>query len=334
MSRILDAIERQVFETQEIIEKHPPVWRDRNKRIVFEIACPPGCVHRGQLLYSRWPAMPLPETIDAIRVLDRIEGREDVYDYGPAPSAGAVEWHVNFADPSLFVFYGSSLFAQDEMQVAEHPALGALKEVLDAEGRHAVTIENGQPTPVLVMGVERRCSVATDRNTGEGRPQGLYGNAFGRADGEAVRRATTRIEPPTITNLIAMAAPSYGYGLYTEHQIEQVLITAFTGFRAAVMESNRQCGEDAPVVVHTGFWGCGAFGGNRVLMPILQALAAQMSGLESLVFHTVHAAGAKALDAAKVLIKEELVSELAIDMRVLIQRITSMGFEWSVSDGN
>lgn len=41
--------------------------------------------------------------------------------------AGAVEWDVNFADPRLFTAYGSELFAQDEMQVAEHLAFGAVR---------------------------------------------------------------------------------------------------------------------------------------------------------------------------------------------------------------
>jgi Poly (ADP-ribose) glycohydrolase (PARG) len=39
------------------------------------------------------------------------------------------------------------------------------------------------------------------------------------------------------------------------------------------------------VAVHTGYWGCGAFGGNRVLMALLQVLAAGSAGLDQLVFH-------------------------------------------------
>ena len=37
-------------------------------------------------------------------------------------------WHVNFADPQLFVAYGSGLLAQDELQAAEHPMLGSVRE--------------------------------------------------------------------------------------------------------------------------------------------------------------------------------------------------------------
>jgi len=279
--------------------------------------------------------MSLPEVVNARAAATRTEGREDAYDYVPTLRAtDAVEWHVNFADPHLFVAYGSSLFAQDEMQVTEHPALGALKEALDAQGQHAVTVENGRPTPVLVMGAERRCRVATDCSPAEGRPQGLYGNEFARAEADTLRRAITRIEPPTITNLIAMAAPSGGYGRYGISDMETVLATAFTGFRAAVLESMRQRGVTCPVGVHTGFWGCGAFGGHRVLMATLQMLAAEMAGLERLVFHTFDTPGTKALDAARVLIERILASASVIVTRELIRRVAAMGFEWGVSDGN
>jgi len=235
---------------------------------------------------------------------------------------------VNFADPELFVAYGSRLFAQDEMQAAEHPVLGALKEALNAAGARARTEERGQPTPILIAGAERRCRVATDPNQAEGRPRGLYGNAFGTAPAESVRRATTRIEPPTVTNLIAIAAPSGGRGLYSAEEIERILTTAFTGFRAAVAESG-----SSPVVVHTGFWGCGAFGGNRVLMATLQVIASHLAGVKRLKFHSVGAAGLEAFDSAVCLIEQDL-GVVDIGARALAHRIAAMGFEWGTSDGN
>ncbi len=110
---------RETFEAARLMADHPPIWRDRNKRIVYGISCPPGSIHRGNIHYTRWAGMPLPETIDAGAAARRVEGREGYYDYAPVPRAtNGVEWHVNFADPYLFVAYGSPLFAQDEMQVA------------------------------------------------------------------------------------------------------------------------------------------------------------------------------------------------------------------------
>jgi hypothetical protein len=220
------------------------------------------------------------------------------------------------------------------MQVAEHPALGSFKEALDARKLRALTVEGDEPTPILMRGVERRCRVATEPNSAEGRPHGLYGNAFARADAMAIERATTRIDPPTVTNLIAMAAPAGGRGRYGRDEIEYVLRTAYTAFRAAVLESARSGGSDGRVVVHTGFWGCGAFGGNRVLMTTLQILAAEMARLERVVFHTGDASGIAAINDAKRLLEAELVTDSPMAAHELIGRTHAIGFEWGVSDGN
>jgi len=273
--------------------------------------------------------MPLQASFAPGRAAGHVVRHDGFYDYRPVLSApGAIEWHVNFADPHLFFAYGGPLFAQDEIQVAEHPILGSLREALQAYCETALTVEQGRPTPVLVAGVERRCHVATDPNPAEGRPRGLYGNEFGRAPAEVVRRATKRIEPPTTTNVIAMAAPSGGYGRYSREQIAHVLTTAWTGFRAAVLESGI-----GPVAIHTGFWGCGAFGGNRVLMAMLQVIAAGAAGVDRLVFHAPGDSGAAALDSALRVIRETFSGEPVSDAD-LVRRIAAMGFGWGESDGN
>src|SRR5688572_7143362 len=143
-------------------------------------------------------------------------------------------WHLNFADPNLFFGYGGALLAQDELQAAEHPALGSLREALIAEGQPAITEDELRPTPVLVVGVERRCEILTAPSSQ--RPAGLYGNRFSSAPVEVVREAIRVIAPPTRTNLIAMAAPGGGSGRYSRADIEQVLVTAYTGFSAAAIE--------------------------------------------------------------------------------------------------
>ena len=193
-------------------------------------------------------------------------------------------------------------------------------------------MEGDRPTPVLVMGVERRCRVATDPNAAEGRPHGLYGNAFGRANTAAIQHATTRIDPPTITNLIAMAAPAGGHGRYEITEIEHVLVTAFTAFRAAVLESERAQGAGTPVVVHTGFWGCGAFGGHRVVMTTLQVVAAALAGVGRVVFHTGDHAGGVAMSQTRQLFEENLCDGSPITVGELLRRLEGAGFEWGVSD--
>lgn len=323
-----EPIEREVFDAARLMAEHPPVLRDPNKRAVYDVACPAGAEHGGTVTYTRWRAMPLPGAWSPPRALAIQELREDVYDYEGVLGADAVEWHVNFADPHLFVACSGPLFAQDEMQVAEHPVLGALKQALVAGGHGTLTVERGEPTPILVAGAERRCRVRTDADAAAGRPRGLYGNAFSAAPVEAVRRATEPIDPPTVTNLVAIAAPAYGVGRYTEAGIAGILRTAFTGFRAAVLESG---GRD--VAIHTGFWGCGAFGGNRVLMSLLQLLAAEAAGAARLVFHGVSAAGAAPYRQALQLL-ESAFGARDIDTDHLVRTVVALGLEWGESDGN
>jgi|GEM_PF-5660291 hypothetical protein len=75
-----------------------------------------------------------------------------------------------------------------------------------------------------------------------------------------------------------MAAPQATRGdRYSDELVERILRAAFAGFRAAVLASGK-------VTVHKGFWGCGAFGGDRRVMTATQILAPGAAGVEELVF--------------------------------------------------
>lgn len=328
-------IERLSFVSQQLVDERPPRLHDYNKREVYAIACPPGSVHSGDVGYTRWSAVPLETQFDVEAAASLVEVQENFYDYAPVSADGSsIEWNVNFADPRLFAFYGGGLFAQDEMQVAEHPALGSLVEALKARGTRTLTVDQDGPTPVLITGVERRVRIATDPNAAEGRPHGLYGHRFAAASREVVRDATTPISPPTTTNLIAMAAPGGSRGRYTVDDLTDVLVTAYTGFSAAAAESKKIAGDRTGAIVHTGFWGCGAFGGSRVLMAMLQLLAGSMAGLDKIVFHTGDAAGTRHLNEAVELIESDVATAAGSSTDALIGHVESMGFEWGVSDGN
>jgi hypothetical protein len=49
-----------------------------------------------------------------------------------------------------------------------------------------------------------------------------------------------------------------GYGKYTAKDINYVLLTAFTAFEAAVRET-KTVASSLQTVIHTGYWGCGAY---------------------------------------------------------------------------
>jgi hypothetical protein len=274
--------------------------------------------------------MPLPETLMRASRLE-CELRKDFFTY-ETPPQNRVDWHLNFSHYDLFCAYGGPLFAQDEMQVAEHPALASLRHALLDARIKPLTVEGGKATPVLIRGVERRCAIATDPNFAEGRPYGLYGNNFYQATEDAVRLATKIIDPPTISNILAMEAPACGAGRYTRVEIEFVFLTALTGFSAAVLESEQRVSPEVQTAIHTGFWGCGAYGGNRTLMPLIQMIAACGSGVARLVFHS--GPDIAGYDTALKLLEELLPVGQEVDLDQLLSQLEGMGFEWGVSDGN
>jgi len=330
---LTEPICRHEFEAQKLVTDFPPRITDPNKKMVYDIACPPGCGHRGRLVFSRWRSMELPETIPLIDLTIDFEARENVFGYEPPKDDTSVEWYLNFANYDLFSAYGGPLFAQDEMQVAEHPALGSLREALLGMDTGTLTVEENMPTPILVRGVERRCRIATEPNPQQMRPSGLYGNNFATAAAEAIELATTPITPPTTTNLIAIEAPAYGRGVYSLEEIRFITTTAYTGFAAATIES-RLGGNRARTVVHTGFWGCGAYGGNRVLMALLQFVAAMGAGFERLVFHTFDSSGTESHQVAQGIFRDVLSSSAGeLKVQSVLKAIHDMGFEWGVGSG-
>ena len=325
---------RRELHAASLLRNHPPRFRHPHKAALFEIAYPEGSEPAGTIEVTRWAAH-VPERVSLPPTLDA-QVRPEFYDYAPsavavASAPAALEWHVNFANPRLFVAYGSGLLAQDEMQLVEHPLLGCVREALLAEGLAAATVDREGATPILVRNVERRIEIATNPDPSAGRPFGLYGNRFMAAPIDVVRRATRRVDPPTYSNVIAMAAPAGGRGEYTDREIEYVFQTAFTAFAAARSETPL----GSPLIVHTGFWGCGAFGGNRTLMVAVQALAARAAYVNRLVFHAGDPVGAKdatlGLDVAERL---ALRCGVACTLATITGRTALLGYRWGESDGN
>lgn len=325
---MLECLLRRRYDPTKLLATHPPRIRHPHKQLVFELACPTGAAHAGTIELTRWAAAALPPAVE-LAATDAVDVSGH-YDYETRDAV----WHVNFADPQLFIAYGSALLAQDELQAAEHPLLGSLREALVTEGQPALTVDGATPTPVLVAGVERRCALATAPDLAAGRPLGLYGNRFAAASRDVVRAAVRVLDPPTRSNLIAMAAPHGGRGPYWPDELERVLVTAYTGFAAAISESHRTW-PGAPVEIRTGFWGCGAFGGNRRAMALLQVLAARLAAVDRLRFYVFDDTGhanfrAGTTDLAHVLAGGRAGEPIA----AVIERIADLDYEWGLSDGN
>jgi hypothetical protein len=186
--------QRFEFSAEHLIQTHPPRWTHPNKQAVFRIASDANYPFAGRLIFCRWPAARLPARVTR---RSRVQIMTGMFHY-PAETSADVQWHMNFADPELFVAYSGPLLAQDELQVAEHPILGSLREALHEAGNSPETVdEDGLPTPVTISGAQRRCAIDTLPNPTAERPRGLYGNLFAQASPADVLAATRPVTPPT-----------------------------------------------------------------------------------------------------------------------------------------
>ena len=321
------------IDAESLFKEYPPVWNDDNKLIVFEIAKSSGYPFNGKISYKRWRPSVLPKRIDDQKL--KFSAHADVFKYAEQKDPKIVDWHLNFADPDLFVAYGSELLAQDEIQVAEHPILGSVREMLISKNCYAETLDDdGCPTPITITGAQRRCVINTQPNPKIGCPDGIYGNAFESATEEQVRASTSTISPPTISNILAISAPYGGTGNYTKEDMLKVLITAYTGFFCARKESEWLVPENPRTIIHTGFWGCGAFGGNRELMTILQCFAADLAKVD-LVFWAVDDSGVKvALESYDLHRASRDTRAINKFTQVFLNKLVARKYKWGESDGN
>ncbi|KAL4473385.1 hypothetical protein ABPG72_015628 [Tetrahymena utriculariae] len=257
--------------------------------------------------------------------------------YSYMPNKSKIQWHVNFADKDLFGFYNTNLFAQDEIQCAEHPLLSHVRAAAEYLGKKVtpLTVENG-PTPILIKGV-RRLGVVNITPTKEN-IYGLYGNNFAKANLNYIDSMSQQIlNDKYSTNFIAMAALGYGLGTYQNDEIKFLFQTAKNSFCLA-----KELSEDMEVELHTGNWGCGAFGNNRQLIASIQLFAAHLSGIQNIVYHTFDEEGKKGFEEGKN-IYENFLRDIKINNcespnfkldQQFIMFLSKQNFQWGYSDGN
>jgi hypothetical protein len=277
----------------------------------------------GSIEVARWAAVPLPDARSDWR--PELVAKVGYFRYD-SDTESNMHWHLNFANFDLFSAYTGSLLAQDEMQVLEHPDLARVRHALQAERLSTLVTDREGPTPFTLTGVPRRGAIETAPSPGQ--PGGLYGNRFAAASVDQVHAATTVIEPPTLSNIVAMEAAAYGRGDYTSEEITGILTTAVTGFGAAVAET-RRLAPGSRSVIHTGWWGCGAYGGNQELMALLQLVAAVWAEVDEVVFHMGTADSEPNLRRAT-----EVQETLPVTTADLVAAISDRRYQWGVSDGN
>ena len=196
---------------KEIIEKFPPSFFSKNKVFLYSLHSDQ-LDYEGDLIYSRFKAMTRPKAYKKQVAEDQVCEvivSSDGFKYDEklkVEEENAKHWYLNFADERLFIAWKGQLFAQDEIQVCEHPILGSLCEYLRKESlndaRYSPITQQTSPTPVLIQNVDRRIAVnVKDYN--------IYGNNFAKASTDIIEQATTVLDMKTNrkSNILAISAP-------------------------------------------------------------------------------------------------------------------------------
>lgn len=305
---------------------------DDRKRVLYQKALVRA--KQPQLAVTKWAELTLPLAQPCSLSRLHISVRPDGYRYDPPADPRDVDWHVDFADADTFYGYSGSLFAQEEIMVAEHPELHAIREYLISASKiseiHYPTCMDQRlqvATPILVKGAQRCLSINASADSATNRPC-IYGQRFGQAGIGTVMRSTTVIDPPTITNVIAMCALLNGDGEYKETEIAYHLRTAYTAFSAAKHESG-----SGSAWINSGNWGCGAFGGNKALMATIQFIAADLAGIDGFVYHAFDYESAIVANEALGKLRAYLTSRPRV-LAEVIDHLCAQKFRWGSSDGN
>ena len=318
----------------DLLGKYFPIWKNANKIYLKSLHEHIDYNRKENVSYSRWSNFSCEDKIFDLNCKFKLDIQANRYTYqDDYDKANEMHWYKNFADSHLFVAYYSSLFAQDEIQVAEHPILANLLCAVQSENSeqsHTLTIENGLPRPILIQNAVRKIDIDTVNYP-------IYGNAFARAYEETIKQATRVLNPPSSTNFLCIQAPACGYGRYSLNSIKHIFSTAYSGYKAIKFETNKKLGENSACALHTGNWGCGAYGGNHLLMAILQILAARCAQLDEVVYHTYNqtlkAHAEEGLNIIQKIIKEDSdINWINIDN--CLQKIYDYKFQWNFSDGN
>lgn len=254
---------------------------------------------------------------------------------------------LNFADEILFGYCETNLFAQDEIQVAEIPMLRKWKTVFNGSRTLVGDKKNNslKVYPHLFMNVKRVLNIDT---------KDIYGKNFSDewVDSEVIENRCHVISPPQNANILAISALRsqsmiYKYP-YTENEIFETFCICYAGFKAATVSEIKYTNKKKYfTLVSTGNLGCGAFGGNPVLMTIIQILAAYCAHVNILVYHPMDKnkefyEGIEFLDRLMdeeykqlPFEKDEYDQEtIYINTRDLMKYLASKKFYWNASDGN
>lgn len=224
----------------------------------------------------------------------KMEAYKKIGEFSYPQSIGEnLHWTANFSDVGLFERCQENSLTEVEKQAVEHPALTHLKAALLGQG--SLNRLNGNQI-ALITGAYRygKIDIFTPCVTGHS----LYGENFAVASNEDILSKLTVFEHPVRSNIFSIAAPTIGENLrdrpYRRDHLKDLLFRSVAAFSAIKFECPTK-----KIIVHSGNWGCGAFGHGAKAVALIQLAAANFSGIDRLEYYPLDRS--RDFDQAKVL---------------------------------
>ncbi len=248
------------FVYNKLIHRHPDILKSPVTRQKFELKDPNAL--NNEPIFSKTKC--------------KIEVVTGTFQYSPS-TEDTITWTANFADPNPFSAAGSYNFAQDEIQVAEHPSLVHIRHLLPDDNKPLEIYQADLHYNVPRAG---QFDTMTKFENGPLDDKTLYGNNFTNASEEEITSKLDIFKTPTNSNIFLIIAPTISPipgESYKKDEIEALFGTAYIAFYALEASSPGKT-----VIVETGNWGTGAYGNSPQMSYLLQIAAARFAGIDVL----------------------------------------------------
>lgn len=260
-------------------------FRNLNKAYAHHLLTENRPLLEDQITLEKRQISQLPDTLLNQQQKPKVTLKEGPFAY----LAGQHHWTANFGDRKVFFGSITGLLAQDELQALEHPAISHVFVAIENDPIFGKLDLNG--SALLVEGAKRYGKLNDLEH--------LYGNQFAEAPLPDVGRAIERFPDPQESKLFVFVAPHIApqrEGMpYQYTDLRALFSNAFAAFSSIAAK-------DANAVIHTGNWGCGAFGNDPKTVALIQLAAARFAGIRDMHYYPL--GSAPALRAAEDLLQK------------------------------